>query len=165
MLSIKLILILSILFILEVSIVYLRNKKYSKSPKDNEYDKYESLTETLRNNTLTLAALTIAILAFFRPGSYAGTQTLLIYGLSLLFFSAFLYEFSGLKKIVYFIQRRTLHYWFYSVILAISTLYVNSSRTYDPSFTGVVVVLSLSIVLVFVTHAYSFYLEIKTSRT
>ncbi len=162
MLSVKLIIVLNIMFILETVIMYLKNRK---SPENEEYDKYECLTKTLKNNALTLAALTIAILAFFRLDSHAGTQTLLIYGLSLLFVSSFLQEFSGLKNIIGFIQRRTLYYWFYSIILAILTLYVNPSLTYNFNFTGVVVVLLLSMFLVFATHLYSFCLEIKTSRT
>ena len=157
---------MSLLFLVEISILFFRDRRYNHPPKKNEYEKYFSLTRALTNNTLTLATLTIAILLLFViQGSHVGTQTLLIYGLSLLFLSAFLNEFVGLKKIVYFVQRRILHYWFYSIILAILTIYVNPLFFYASSFDAIFVILVITFIFVVITHIYSFYLELDSSRS
>lgn len=166
MFSTKLIIGMSIIFLLEILVMYLKNRKYNQPPNDDEYDKYNNLTKTLTNNTFTLATLTVAILVLFLlQGSHVGTQTLLIYGFSLLFLSAFMNEFSGLKKIVYFIQRRTLNYWFYSIIASILTLYISPPAFYTAGFKGIIVVLFVVSILVFFLHIYSFYLELKVSKT
>ncbi|MBI2667118.1 hypothetical protein HYX13_05905 [Candidatus Woesearchaeota archaeon] len=160
-----LIIAMSIFFLLEIIILYRKNGEYQKAPREEEYKKYTELVRVLTNNTFTLATLTFAILALFiLQESHVGTQALLIYGLSLLFLSAFLEEFSGLKRIVYFFQRRALHYWVYSIIAAIGTLYINPSITYDAKFDVIVGILVFLAVLIFCTHLYSFKLEIKTYK-
>ncbi len=154
---------MSIFLFLEILIIFSINKKYSKSPKKGEYKVYEELIKNLNSNTFTLATLTVAILAFIERDNDIGTQTFLIYGLSLLFVSAFLSEFSGLKKIIYFIQRRILHYWFYSIILAISTFYVSPSFTFESNFKTIIVILGVTVGIIVLTHTYSIYMEIKNS--
>lgn len=164
MLSVTLIVVVDIIFLLEIILLYLGNKENDKPPKKEEYEKYISEINSINNYIFTLATLTMAILViFFLQGSHVGTQTILINGLSLLFMSAFLREFSGQKKIVYFIRGRTLYYWFYSVIFAILTLYINPSFDYNKNSFGIIITLLAIFLLIVLFHLYSFYLEWKNN--
>lgn len=110
-----------------------------------------------REIIFALAALTITILAIFIQNDVAkedgknthiGTQIFLVYGLAVLFFSAF---FSSPL-----IHREAIYHWSYSTIFAILSIYIDPTLNFKSRFAIIVFLLLVALVTIFCLHFLSF---------
>ncbi len=155
-------------FVIELAIVFCKQKGYLHPPVKEKEKLYFDLTKSKADRALTLGSFTITILAIFltsllgdkTKGYYVGTQAFLIYGLVILLISFFLQqEFSKILVGVNYIQRRIFYHWFYSIVFAILSIYISTENlSFNNNVICYILIISFSVVLFF--HLFSFLSEV-----